>query len=137
MGLLNSRLLFWKLRQISNVFRGGWITCTKQYFGELPIREIDFKVKHEKHAHDRIAELVEQITAYQSELLQFAPVLEQRIHHEHRTPCSLAHYLQRDYMEAVKAETLIDDVMRKFFLHRIDIETDGNVAPLVQPFSPR
>jgi len=40
-------------------------------------------------------------------------------------------------MEAVKAETLIDDVMRKFFLHRIDIETDGNVTPLVQPFSPR
>ena len=23
---------------ISNRFRGGWITCTKQYFGQLPIR---------------------------------------------------------------------------------------------------
>lgn len=22
---------------MSNIFRGGWITCTKQYFGELPI----------------------------------------------------------------------------------------------------
>ena len=40
LGLLNSRLLFWKLEQSSNVFRGGWITCTKQYFGELPIRVI-------------------------------------------------------------------------------------------------
>lgn len=37
LGVLNSRLLFWVLRQMSNVFRGGWITCTKQYFGELPI----------------------------------------------------------------------------------------------------
>ena len=34
LGLLNSRLLFWCLRARSNVFRGGWITCTKQYVGE-------------------------------------------------------------------------------------------------------
>lgn len=37
LGLLNSRLLFWMLLRTSNLFRGGWITCTKQYFGELPI----------------------------------------------------------------------------------------------------
>jgi len=24
LGLLNSTLIFWKLRQISNIFRGGW-----------------------------------------------------------------------------------------------------------------
>ena len=38
LGLVNSKLLFWYLRHISNRFRGGWITCTKQYFGQLPIR---------------------------------------------------------------------------------------------------
>ena len=37
LGILNSKLMFWFLGCISNVFRGGWITCTKQYFGELPI----------------------------------------------------------------------------------------------------
>ncbi|MCY3023356.1 MAG: N-6 DNA methylase [Planctomycetota bacterium] len=37
LGLLNSRLLFWRLQQTSNLFRGGWVTCTKQYFGELPV----------------------------------------------------------------------------------------------------
>jgi len=42
LALLNSKLLFWKLAQISNLFRGGWITCTKQYLGELPIRRIGF-----------------------------------------------------------------------------------------------
>jgi adenine-specific DNA-methyltransferase len=36
-GLLNTSVLFWVLRHISNAFRGGWITCTKQYFGKLPI----------------------------------------------------------------------------------------------------
>lgn len=39
LGLLNSRLLFWYLKRISNRFRGGWITCTKQYLGQMPIRQ--------------------------------------------------------------------------------------------------
>ena len=50
LGLLNSTLLFWRLRQISNLFRGGWITCTKQYFGELPIHKIDFSDPAEKRS---------------------------------------------------------------------------------------
>lgn len=55
LGLLNSRLLFWYLRQISNVFRGGWITCTKQYFGELPIA-VPGQVQH-----DKLVEMVQEI----------------------------------------------------------------------------
>jgi type I restriction-modification system DNA methylase subunit len=41
LGLLNSKLIFYYLHSISNVFRGGWITCTKQYVGRLPIRLVD------------------------------------------------------------------------------------------------
>jgi hypothetical protein len=37
LGILNSRLMYWRLQAISNIFRGGWITCTKQYVGTLPI----------------------------------------------------------------------------------------------------
>ncbi|MBN8586213.1 MAG: N-6 DNA methylase [Ignavibacteria bacterium] len=40
LGLINSKLLFWYLRNISNIFRGGWVTCTKQYFGRLKIKNI-------------------------------------------------------------------------------------------------
>ncbi len=58
LGLLNSKLLFWKLRSLSNDFRGGWITCTKQYFGELPIRNIDFNDKQQANQHDYIVSLV-------------------------------------------------------------------------------
>jgi hypothetical protein len=61
LGLLNSRLLFWKLEQMSNIFRGGWITCTKQYFGELPIRTINFSDPSDKAQHDRMVQLVEQM----------------------------------------------------------------------------
>lgn len=51
LGLLNSRLLFWVLRGMSNIFRGGWITCTKQYFGELPIAIPDSKTRHDEIVH--------------------------------------------------------------------------------------
>jgi hypothetical protein len=59
LGLLNSRMLFWLLRNMSNRFRGGWITCTKQYTGKLPIRPINFSDAAEKARHDKIVALVE------------------------------------------------------------------------------
>jgi hypothetical protein len=61
LGLLNSKLLFWQLGRMSNVFRGGWITCTKQYFGELSIRRIDFSNKGDRERHDQITRHVAQI----------------------------------------------------------------------------
>ncbi|MBI3852404.1 MAG: N-6 DNA methylase [Verrucomicrobia bacterium] len=50
LALINSKLLFWKLAQMSNLFRGGWITCTKQYLGELPIRRIEFTTPEKSRA---------------------------------------------------------------------------------------
>ena len=70
LGLLNSRLLFWRLRQISNVFRGGWITCTKQYFGELPIHSINFSKSTDGASHDRMVSLVEQMLAGKKQLAE-------------------------------------------------------------------
>ncbi|MCW5554168.1 MAG: N-6 DNA methylase [Verrucomicrobiae bacterium] len=68
LGLLNSKLLFWRLQGMSNLFRGGWITCTKQYFGELPIRTINFSDKADKAAHDRMVSLVETMLALHQQL---------------------------------------------------------------------
>jgi hypothetical protein len=65
LGLLNSKLLFWNLQIISNKFRGGWITCTKQYFGTLPIRTIDFTNPAEKAQHDKIVSLVDNMLELQ------------------------------------------------------------------------
>ncbi len=61
LGLINSKLLFWNLKSISNKFRGGWITCTKQYFGTLPIRAIDFDDPADVACHDRMVALVERM----------------------------------------------------------------------------
>jgi len=59
LGLLNSKLLFAYLRSTSNVFRGGWITCTKQYVGPLPIRLIQSSDAAAKGRYDRIVSLVD------------------------------------------------------------------------------
>jgi len=61
LGILNSKLSFWFLRQISNIFRGGWITCTKQYFGELPIIRLDLKKPADKSRHDKLVVLVDKL----------------------------------------------------------------------------
>jgi len=68
LGLINSQLLFWKLQSISNVFRGGWITCTKQYLGELPIRPINFSDPTDKSRHDKMIELAEQMLSLHKQL---------------------------------------------------------------------
>jgi hypothetical protein len=65
LGLLNSKLLFWNLQIISNKFRGGWITCTKQYFGTLPIRTIDFSNSEEVAKHDKLVALVDNMLELQ------------------------------------------------------------------------
>jgi hypothetical protein len=38
------------LRSLSSVFRGGYITCTKQYFRHLPIRDIAFTTPEDERA---------------------------------------------------------------------------------------
>lgn len=68
LGLLNSRLLFWVLENLSNVFRGGWITCTKQYFGELPIRKLDLSLKAERIQHDTLVAHVERMLKLHEDL---------------------------------------------------------------------
>lgn len=79
LGLLNSKLLFWRLRRLSNVFRGGWITCTKQYFGELPIRTINFSDKSDNAAHDRMVKLVEVMLALHQQLATARTPQEQTV----------------------------------------------------------
>jgi len=58
LGLLNSKLIFWFLSKISNIFRGGWITCTKQYVEQLPIFNIHPFQQEEIRISNKIVELV-------------------------------------------------------------------------------
>lgn len=68
LGLINSKLLFWVLERLSNVFRGGWITCTKQYFGELPIRSLDLSINSDRAQHDTLVAHVERMLNLHADL---------------------------------------------------------------------
>lgn len=68
LGLINSKLLFWILKKMSNKFRGGWITCTKQYFGNLPIKKIDFANSMQVEIYKQIIILVDQMLESKKQL---------------------------------------------------------------------
>ena len=70
LGLINSTLLFWILKKLSNKFRGGWITCTKQYFGELPIRKIDFNDLDDVEFYKQIITFINQMLEAKKQLQQ-------------------------------------------------------------------
>jgi type I restriction-modification system DNA methylase subunit len=59
LGLLNSRLLEWFIKQTATSMRGGWFSYEARFIKHLPIRTIDFANSQEKYIHDKIVELVE------------------------------------------------------------------------------
>ncbi len=59
LGLLNSKLLDWFIKQISSPFRGGYYSYNRQYLEPIPIRLIDFEKKEEKAIHAQTVQLVE------------------------------------------------------------------------------
>lgn len=71
LALLNSKLLFWHLQLISNTFRGGWITCTKQYVGTLPIHRVS--TPDERKQHDDIVALIERMLELTAKLAAATP----------------------------------------------------------------
>jgi type I restriction-modification system DNA methylase subunit len=77
LGILNSTLMFWLLQHMSNIFRGGWITCTKQYVGKLPIRRIEASDLNGKKLQDSISRTVRQMLAA-SEALKRAKTTRQK-----------------------------------------------------------
>jgi type I restriction-modification system DNA methylase subunit len=131
-GLLNSSLLDAYLKQVSTNFRGGYFAANKQFLDKLPIKLIDPKNKGEVKLENEVVECVEQIQAAHRQRMKLPEVLQRLIaHNQNRTPCNLAHYLQKDFAAAVKPEILIDDVQRTGFIHEIRVESDGQELTLI------
>lgn len=58
LGLLNSRLLEWFIRQTAGQMRGGYYSYEARFIRHLPIYAIDNSILREKSQHDRIVALV-------------------------------------------------------------------------------
>ncbi|MCX6698530.1 MAG: Eco57I restriction-modification methylase domain-containing protein, partial [Methanomicrobiales archaeon] len=61
LGLINSNLLNWFLRQISSSFRGGWFSAESRFIRYLPIRIINFSDSTDIARHDKMITLVERM----------------------------------------------------------------------------
>jgi len=61
LGLLNSKLLNFFLKNISTPFRGGYYAYNKQYIEKIPINTINFDDPEDVARHDRMVNLVGQM----------------------------------------------------------------------------
>jgi len=131
LGLLNSRLLDFYLKQVSTTLRGGYFRYFTQFIEQLPIKRIDSNKKNEVKLEKEIVERVEKIQAAHKQRLKLPEALRKKIlHDQDRKPCNLAHYLQKDFADSVKHEILIADVQQNGFVHEIKIESSGSQITL-------
>ena len=68
LGLLNSKVLWWYLRQIAAERAGGFIEAKPMYVALLPIRKINKKDLKDKEQHDSIVDLVKGILTLNKQL---------------------------------------------------------------------
>jgi len=63
LGLLNSKLLEWIIRQTATQMRGGYYSYESRFIRNLPIRTVDFSDVEDVMWHHRMVELVERMLA--------------------------------------------------------------------------
>ena len=61
LGLLNSRLLEWIIRNSATQMSGGYYSFESRFIRSLPIHPIDFSDKSDKAKHDKMVALVERM----------------------------------------------------------------------------
>jgi type I restriction-modification system DNA methylase subunit len=68
LGLLNSKLLEWIIRQTASQMRGGYFSFESRFIRNLPIRTIEFSEGNGKVCHDKVVSLVDRIQALNKQL---------------------------------------------------------------------
>ena len=129
LGILNSRLLNWYYQSLNPEVGEALAEVKKTNVAALPIRAIDFSDAKGRREHDSLVRLVSKLL--EAKKKHILPVLLKAIAHSQRTPCNIAHYLQKDFAAAVKADILIDDVQRTGFVHEITVKPEGRNLTLV------
>ena len=68
LGLLNSKLLEWFIRQSATQMRGGYFSYESRFIRNLPICIINISGPIDKARHDRMVKLVEQMLSLHKQL---------------------------------------------------------------------
>ena len=146
LGIINSRLTDFFWRTMFADFKTSFPQVTIASLEQLPIKMPNPKSKKEAEISKQIVKNAEAIQMAHDRAWLLPRALRKRASQLHRTPCSLAHYLQKDYAAAVKAEVLVDDVERNGFVHGIVVQSGKkhiiiaaevsdakDASPVVQP----
>ena len=70
LGLLNSKLLEWFIRQTATQMRGGYYSFESRFIRNLPISTVNFSDPSDKIRLDKIVELVERILSLHKRLVE-------------------------------------------------------------------
>jgi hypothetical protein len=127
LAVLNSRLLsFWFEKTFDKLQRKIFPQFKVEELGSFPIRAMNLDKKTDHARHDQLVELVDRMLTKRQQCADAPRVLRKQILHSmERTPCALAHYLQKDFAAFVKHEILLDDVQRAGFVHALKVESEG------------
>lgn len=126
LAVINSRLMsFWFEKTFDKLQRKIFPQFKVDELGSFRVRALTLDKKADKTRHDRIVSLADERLATQARRQALPLALLKEIRHTNRTPCDLAHYLQKDFAAAVKPDILIDDVQRTGFVHEIRVGSDG------------
>jgi hypothetical protein len=79
LGLLNSKLLEWIIRQSSMPMRGGYYSYESRFIRNLPIRTANRSNPVEKKLHDQVVQLVKQMLSLNIRLAAAKPAKQQAI----------------------------------------------------------
>lgn len=121
LGILNSRLIsYLYTHQVTQATKDDFPQATIEDVCALPCPDL----RMNKRAKE-IAALGSRILDAQAKRSAALKRLTQNIHHQNRTPCTLAHYLQKDFAAVVKHEILLNDVQRAGFVHALKVESAG------------
>jgi adenine-specific DNA-methyltransferase len=131
LGLLNSKTLNWYYQSLNPEVGEALAEVKRTNVAALPIKPIDTKNKTDVKLEKEITGCVDaMLTARRRQAALLKALRKKILHTQSRVSSSLGYYLQQDYVAAVIPEILIDDVMRKGFLHKIDIESDDTTLVL-------
>ena len=68
LGILNSKILWWYIKNTGYVLRGGYYKFKTNYLMPFPIHFIDFSIKNEFEKYNKVVLLVEQILDFHKKL---------------------------------------------------------------------
>jgi hypothetical protein len=80
LGLLNSKLLEWFIRQSATQMRGGYFSFEARFIRNLPIRTINFNEPASAARHDKIVALVERMLELNQKLITAAITSDKQLY---------------------------------------------------------